>query len=81
MIGKSQQHAALHGIGRNRLLAPVQALGFGDAQELLEERPDLTRRLRVHAHAPAALAVIAVALGVAPGAHQHKKIRFRLSAG
>ena len=80
MVGKADQHASLQSIGRNRLVADVQALFCGDPQELLEQRPDLARRLRVNAHPSATVDVVAILLGVAPGAHQHKKIRRRLGA-
>src|SRR5258706_11133338 len=57
MIGEAEQHAALDGAGRRRLLARVEFLFCGDAEELLEQGADLARRLGAHARAAAALAV------------------------
>src|SRR5882724_1491659 len=80
MVGKANQHATLDSIVRDRLLTGVQTLGCSDSQESLEQWPDLTRCLRVNAHSAATLDFVPIALGVAPGAHQHKKIRLRLVA-
>ena len=61
------------------LFANVQTFFGRDAQELLEERPDLPRRLGIYPQPPAAVHLVAALLGVAPSAHQHKKIRLGLA--
>ena len=79
MVGKANQQTTLHGSAIHRLFADIQTFFRRDAQKLLEQRPDLTRGLGVNTQPAAAVHLVAALLGVAPSAHQHKKIRLRLA--
>ena len=51
-----------------------QAFAFGNVEELLEKRADLTRRDGVDAESAAGIDPILIARGVGPGAHENPKI-------
>src|SRR5581483_12133059 len=58
----------------------IETFPAGNFQKLLEERPDLPRRLGVNAEPPASVEIVIVFIGVAPGAHEQEKIALMLLA-
>jgi hypothetical protein len=83
LVGEAGQHALAHLGARPRPGAAPRCPGprpRAISMKLLEERPDLSGRLRVDPEAPAGVEGVAAAVRVPPGAHQQEESRSRASS-